>query len=77
MYAVNVASIQASSIRILKLATINSFGLGKDGGSCVLVTRRRVLQGYRGTENGDVGQTKQVDVPGPYDEYEEIHLDVH
>jgi hypothetical protein len=28
-----------------------------------------------GVENGYVGQTKQIDVPDPYDEYEKIHLD--
>ena len=75
-YAVNVTSIQASSICILQLA-INSFGLGEDGSPRVLVARRLVLQGDRGAENGYVGQTKQVDVPRPDGEYEEIHLDVH
>ena len=71
-YAVKVKTMQASSIFILNLAIINSFGLGEDGGPSVLV-----LQGDRGAENGYVGQTKQVDVPCPDGKYEEIHLDVH
>jgi len=32
-YAVNVTSIQTSSICILNLSNINSFGLGEDGSS--------------------------------------------
>jgi hypothetical protein len=53
------------------------FGFTEYGSPSVLVTRRLGLYEDSGTEKGDAGQPKQIYVPGPDGEYEEIHLDVY